>query len=70
MAEFRSGGVLLHWLRRMGASKHADAPGLSSWQARLSQAGFSDVTAVHAGWVSALALFVRATQSEIPAASS
>jgi SAM-dependent methyltransferase len=60
MAEFKPAGPLLRRLRQPAGSKHADAPTLQAWDARLRSAGFSDVHAVRAGPASQLALFIGA----------
>lgn len=60
IAEFRPAGPVLRRLRRLVGCKHADAPGLQAWDARLRSAGFSEVHALRAGPASQLALFIRA----------
>jgi ubiquinone/menaquinone biosynthesis C-methylase UbiE len=59
LAEFKSSGPLL---RRLAGSKHANAPSLEDWRARLERAGFDEVGTGRGGWVRGFALFIVAVR--------
>lgn len=62
LAEFKSSGPLLRRLRRLAGSKHANAPSLEDWRARLERAGFDEVGTGRGGWVRGFALFIVAVR--------
>ena len=62
LAEFKSSGPLMRRLRRLAGSKHANAPSLEDWRARLERAGFDEVGTGRGGWVRGFALFIVAVR--------
>lgn len=60
LAEFHGSGPVLHAVRRVAGSKHADAAGFDQWKDRLERAGFRDVERVNVGWRQLFALFIGA----------